>query len=470
MAVTSIWPIKGRLDQVINYVRNPEKVTEKSYQETANLHAIENVLEYATQNIKTEERKYVSCIGFSREEVAMEKFRNIQKLYGKTDGRVCYHGYQSFKENEVIAEQAHEIGVKLAETLWGGKYYVVVATHLNTGHYHNHFVINSVSHIDGVKFHNTKEDYRKMREESDRLCKEYGISVITQNEGRSKSYSEWQAEKAGKLTQRDIIRGDIDRAIKASVTQKQFVQTIETMGYEFKIYTSRGEPLKYPAIKPPGAKGYFRLHKLGQRYELQKIIQRIYDNNTRVNPFKNLITPKIFTQRRLNGTLRKVKYKGLYALYIRYCFELGIIKKNQSPVKKVSFAMREDVIKMDKFMEQSQVLGKYRVETNEQLSTTKQFLVVKISELIGNRKDLQNQLKKAEKCNDETQIKAVKSAISNISIKLKCIRKDLKSLEQVEQRSHQIKNNLLELEKQKISDRQEVKEYEHKFGCSRTNR
>ncbi len=222
MAVTSIWSIKTRLDRVIAYVRNPEKTTEKSYQDTAALHTIDDVIEYAANDMKTEERKYVSCIGFSREEAALEKFRNIQKLYGKTDGRICYHGYQSFKENEVTAEQAHEIGVKLAENLWGNRYYVVVATHLNTGHFHNHFIINSVSHIDGIKFHNTKEDYQLMRQESDRLCKEYGLSVIRQSGGKAKNYSEWQSEKDGKLTQRDTIRRDIDAAVKASNIPEDF--------------------------------------------------------------------------------------------------------------------------------------------------------------------------------------------------------------------------------------------------------
>lgn len=470
MAVTSIWPVKTRLDRVIKYVRNPEKTTEKSCQEMAEFHSIENVLEYAVNDMKTEERKYVSCIGFSREEVALEKFRNIQKLYGKTDGRVCYHGYQSFRENEVTAEQAHEIGVKLAERLWGDRYYVVVATHLNTGHYHNHFVINSVSHIDGIKFHNTKEDYRLMRQESDRLCKEYEISVIEQTNGISKSYSEWRAEKAGQLTQRDIIRRDIDVAVKASVTNEQFMKIMEEMGYEFKTHTSDGEPLKYPAIKPPDAKGYYRLHKLGDSYSLQSISNRIHNNYVREYPVISRYENKIYRSGRLYNSFKKVKHRGIYALYIRYCFELGIIKKNQPSVKRVSFSLREDVICMDKYMEQSKVLGKYKIETIEQLSTAKFFCENTISKLTAERKDLRNQLKKVGKIGDEQKENLIRSEISNKSDQLKIFRKDMNALIEVERCSCKVKENLVKIEKQKIIEKQEVERYEHKFGCSRTTR
>ena len=133
MAVTSIWPIKGRVDRVINYARNPEKTTEGSYGELASLHAIDNVVEYAADDMKTERRSYVSCLN-CREDTAAAQFMETKRLWGKLGGRVCYHGYQSFKADEVTAETAHEIGVKLAQELWGDRFEVVVATHCNTGH------------------------------------------------------------------------------------------------------------------------------------------------------------------------------------------------------------------------------------------------------------------------------------------------------------------------------------------------
>ena len=198
MAVTSIWPIKGRVDRVINYARNPEKTTEGSYEELASLHAVGDVLEYAANDMKTEHRSYVSCLN-CEEETAAHQFIETKTLWqrisgrDKMGGRVCFHGYQSFKANEVTAEIAHKIGVKLAQELWGDRFEVVVATHCNTGHYHNHFVLNSVSFADGLKFDNTPADYARMREVSDRLCREYAISVIENPGGRAKHYAEWQA-------------------------------------------------------------------------------------------------------------------------------------------------------------------------------------------------------------------------------------------------------------------------------------
>ena len=213
MAVTAIWPIKGRVDKVIDYARNPEKTTEAGLPELAALHAVDNVVEYAADEMKTERRSYVSCLN-CREDTAAAQFMETKRLWGKPGGRVCYHGYQSFKADEVTAETAHEIGVRLAEELWGGRFEVVVATHCNTGHYHNHFVINSVSWADGKKFYNSPADYARMREVSDRLCREYAISVIEDPGRQTKDYAEWQAERDGKPTHRGAIRADIDRAIR----------------------------------------------------------------------------------------------------------------------------------------------------------------------------------------------------------------------------------------------------------------
>ena len=100
MAVTSLWPIKYRLDKVINYVRNPEKITEEYYSENAAMHVIDGVLEYAADDTKTERRAYVTCLNCG-EQTAARDFVDTKKLWRKDDGRLCYHGYQSFKPGEV---------------------------------------------------------------------------------------------------------------------------------------------------------------------------------------------------------------------------------------------------------------------------------------------------------------------------------------------------------------------------------
>ena len=360
--------------------------------------------------------------------------------------------------------------MELAKRLWSDRFEVVVATHLNTGHFHNHFVINSVSFKDGYKYYANRETYRHMREESDVLCREYGLSVIEETSGKAKSYAEWQAEKEGKLTQRDTIRRDIDAAIKASVTQQQFISAMKTMGYEFKLWTANGERLKYPSIKPPGAKGFFRFHKLGEEYDLSKVVQRIRNNNIREEPFPDLYKQRIYRKGKINGSFKTMKPKGIYALYLRYCYELGIMKARPTSVKRMSFLMREDIVRMNKYMEQSRVLGKYKIETSEQLLTAKQVFVENISELTDMRRDLRNKLQKATRAGDVKQIEFLKSEISNVSEKLNLLRKEVKFFGQIEQRSMQVKENLQVLDKQKTKDRQEVKENEYKFRSGRTAR
>lgn len=442
MAVTSIWPIKGRIDGVISYARNPEKTTEKAMAEVMAMHAVKNVMEYTANDIKTEQRKYVTGINCS-EETAASEFMNTKILWNKTGGRQCYHGYQSFAQDEVTAEIAHEIGVKLAERLWGDRFEVLVATHLNTGHYHSHFVINSVSFADGYKFYNSPDDYKKMKQVSDELCREYGLSIITETSGKSKTYAERKAEKAGQPTIRDTVRRDIDAAIKASVTQQQFIRAMEMMGYQFKLYDTSGERLKYPAIKPPGAKGYFRFHRLGDEYSLPRIVERIRESKIRQEPFPDLYKPKTRIYGKLNGNFETVlKKNSLYGLYLRYRYELANIRKHPSSVHKIPMSMREDIVKMDSFMKQSETLGKYRIETIDKLKDTLSSLTEKTNTYTDMRKDLRNNMRRAERSGDTSKVNEIKEQITGISAQLKTLRKEIDCLDKVENRSVQVAENI----------------------------
>ena len=275
MAVTSIWPIKGRVDKVINYARNPEKTHDKK--SLLKLHEIEGVIEYAADEMKTETRALVTCLNLSSEENAAKEFMEVKHRYGKEDGRVCYHGYQSFKADEVDADTAHNIGVALARELWGDRFQVVIATHCNTGHYHNHFVINSVSDVDGLKFYNSPEDYRHMREVSDRLCREARISVIENPDGKKENYGEWVAEKNGKPTVRDTIRADIDRAILASTTERDFISVMEEMGYKIETKTETGTPRQHPIVK---SHCYNPFVYLQSDDDIQRLTTNLFKNTT----------------------------------------------------------------------------------------------------------------------------------------------------------------------------------------------
>lgn len=467
MAVTSIWPIKGRVDRVINYARNPEKTTEASHEELASLHAIDNVVEYAADEMKTERRSYVSCLN-CREATAAAQFMETKRYYGKLDGRVCYHGYQSFKADEVTAETAHEIGVKLARELWGDRFEVVVATHCNTGHYHNHFVINSVSWADGKKFYNSPADYARMREVSDRLCREYGISVIEHPGGKAKHYAEWQAEQNGKPTNRGSIRADIDRAILAATTERDFIRVMTEMGYQFKTHGKGGKPLKYPGLKPPDADGYFRFHKLGEGYTLDEIRERILQNLRKQVPFPEA-ERKPPRHYHLRGKPRK-KVTGLRALYFRYCYELHIIVKRPASVKRVSFLLREDVAKLDRLDAETRFLGKRHIGTIGELTACREQSAAEIGALTDQRQELRKELRRLMRQGDTIAADEVKGKIGAISSRLKVLRKEVALCDGIAQRSGQVKDHLERLLNQKENERKELNEHElfrRRGGASR---
>ena len=141
MAVCEIWDVRGRLDHPIDYAENPEKTANPKYTE-ADLQAMVDVMEYATNKDKTEQRFFVTGVNCDPT-TARDEMMVAKAQWSDTSETVCYHGFQSFKSGEVTPEQAHEVGVRLAERMWGDRFQVIVATHLNTECLHNHFVVNT---------------------------------------------------------------------------------------------------------------------------------------------------------------------------------------------------------------------------------------------------------------------------------------------------------------------------------------
>ena len=242
MATTKIWDIKGRVDSLINYAANPEKTDGNKYTEKQ-IQALHDVMDYASDDYKTERSLYVSGVN-TTPDTAKRKMHQTKLRYGKTDGIVAFHAIQSFKPGEVTPEIAHEIGKRLAKEMWGDRFEVVIATHLNKEHLHNHFVINSVSFADGKKYYDNTANYNKMKQISDRLCEEYNLSVIRNPKSKGKHYAEWMAEKNGYPTIRGQIRDEIDGIIEGSYTTQSFWRELKRRGYEVK---NTG---KYIAVKP----------------------------------------------------------------------------------------------------------------------------------------------------------------------------------------------------------------------------
>lgn len=462
MAVTSIWRVHGHIGKVLDYVENAEKTTAVSSGDGD----LSDVIDYAIQQRKTSQtqvrdgekvvQRFVSGINCHPNTAKME-MQKIKKFYGKEDGVIAYHGYQSFAPGEATPEIAHEIGIKLAQQLWGDRYQVLVATHLDrANHLHSHFVINTVSFVDGIKYHRTKEDYQEMRRVSDALCREYSLTVIRNSKGRGMTYNEWAAEKGGKPTLRSVIRSDIDRAILASTTQRNFQEAMQAMGYTFKTRTPDGQPLKYPALKPPGAKGYFRFHRLGPGYSLTEILDRVYDNVRRQTPFPE----EDRTARRWDPFVPYPKAKGIYALYLRYCYELRIIQKHPASVKRVPFSMRQDLILLDKLDAETRFLAKHEYGTAAELESHKEKSTDRISELEQERSTLRNQLRTATRREDGPAIDGLKNRVKEVSSEIKTLRQEVKLCDGIEARSALMERNLEQLQQEQEIERKEEKQHE----------
>jgi len=437
MATTSLWRVKGRIDKTLLYVENPDKTVEPvPMSSKLNRDSMEDVIAYASREKATNKRQLVSSINCSLKN-ARKEMLNVKRMYDKEGGTIAYHGYQSFREGEVTPELAHEIGMALAMELWGDRYQVIVATHLDkASHIHNHFVINTVSHVDGIKYFRSNSDYAKMREVSDRLCREHGLSVINDPQRRGLHYAEWLAEKNGLPSRRAEIRKDIDKAILASTTEQGFVKVMKEMGYEFKVYKANGNRFKYPAVKPYGAGEFFRLHNLGEGYDFDSIMDRIYLNTRKQYPFPEADRKPVVI--RIKGINEPHKLHGLAALFYKYCVKLHIVAMGTAPIKKVSFLLREDVRKMDRYIEQTRFLGKENISTAEELSEKRKASEAALQQLIQERTSIYNQLRSARRAEDTERIEALKEQAREKSAVIKEKRKEMKMCDEILARSEDI--------------------------------
>lgn len=457
MATTSLWRIKGQMGHAINYVENPDKTTSPMKVPIGVASdTLEDVIAYAGREEATNKRKLITGINLDYHN-AREQMMVVKRKFEKEHGTIAYHGYQSFAEGEVNPDTAHKIGVALANELWGDRFQVLVCTHLDkASHIHNHFLVNTVSHIDGRKFFRSESDYRKMREVSDRLCREYGLSVIKKPQNKGKHYSLYDAEKNGKPTYGSTIRADIDRAIKASLTENEFYDMLEEMGYELKFYSKKGKPLERPSLKPKNAQKFFRFDNLGEGYSVDEISDRILENIRRRNPFPEETIAKVQKYRREYPP--RPKAKGLAALYYYYCYELKIIVRYPVSVKQVSFFMREDIRKLEQLDRQVQFLGKNNIETYEDLEEFRKKSTSEKEKLTKDRTELRNRLKRVLGKGDELAVLAVKEEIAIVTEKLQKLRDDLAVCGKVEERAEIIQAEYAAIKEQQNEREEEVNE------------
>ena len=267
MATTGFWPVKGHLKKVLDYADNPKKTTALSDPEAG----LAQALAYTADAGKTDRLMYVHALNTIPEQ-AYEDMMATKRRFGKLSGNVAYHGFQSFKAGEISPEEAHQIGIETAQRLWGKDYEVLITTHLNTDNLHNHFVINSVSFRDGKKFLNKKADHYRLREVSDEICLAHQKSVLKDVPFYGGGGLDYWARKNGQPTHREILKKDVEEALRTAVTPQIFVSNLKKLGYS--IVRDRNHA--HLSVKAPGWERAVRLDRLG--YTNDVLNQRIEDN------------------------------------------------------------------------------------------------------------------------------------------------------------------------------------------------
>lgn len=325
MGTTKIWAIKDSLSRVLDYAANPHKTIYSD---------LRNVLHYAGDEEKTggaEKACFVTGVNCSAV-TAFDEMRSVQERFGKTTGNVAYHAYQSFKTDEVTPELCHQIGVELARKMWGDGYQVLVATHFNTGTYHNHFVVKAVNMWDGKKFNCNEGAYWKFRALSDELCAEHRLTIIKNPQGKTPR-SIYFAEKRGDPTTFNLMREAIDYAITCSRGFDDFKRIMRDQGYFIDLNPNR----KYWTIRSENSKKAVRMYRLGESYSNDSIKRRIYEQGfdtwqRNADYTHSRVTLRDYrpTRRQFIGSFKQTKKRtGLVALYMHYCYLLGYYPKNR---------------------------------------------------------------------------------------------------------------------------------------------
>lgn len=434
MAVTKKLVINSRLDSRVNYVLNEDKTR-----------GLVNSIEYAVNKEKTEREKtiYETAINCCLK-TAYKDMIETKKAFNNKDKRLGYHIIQSFKPGETTPEIAHKIGCEFAENSFGDRYEVVVGTHLDKFHLHNHIIVNSVSYIDGKKYRDSQSDfYNGIKNASDEICRKYGLSVIEPSENKkSLTYIEWLARNHKRTSWQTIIRSDIDDCIKQAFSYGNFLVLMEHKGYEIK----QG---KYIAFRPYSKERFSRGYKLGDEYSRDSIRNRIEGKDLKLE----LKTVKTYITNKQNSLFPKGKVTGIKALYAHYLYLMGLVKKNELP-DKAAFVLKEDLLKFERMTKTYKFITDRNLETVEQIEDYKAKCYQTIDMLKEDQLKSKAVSKKKEKLFKALTIvrtlkKPYKLYLDGFTGMKKEHDKYLEALQTLESAGYQTEEQISELEKEK---------------------
>lgn len=444
MAYDKIIPIKGRLDHCVNYVLNPQKTD------------LGRVLDYIGNTDKTippDGSAILETAINCQLETAYQEMLATKRRWNKKGGVLGYHLIHSYAPGEVTPEQAHALGVEFARQLLGDRYEVVISTHLDHDHLHNHVLFNSVSCIDGKKYRdNFKAYFGDIRGTSNAVSHRHDLSVI-KPESKGKSYAEWDEHRKGKATVRDLIRQDIDAIIGQSFTYATFLAALRKNGYEIKT----GPNVKHTAVKAPGGSRFIRLDSLGESYTEDAIKQRL--SATRSSPTPALPQQPIPPPRRKYSIRQKKPFKwkrkprGFRALYGYYLYLLGN-RKPKLKQKYIPLAVRQEVTRLHRYQSQYRLLREYRIDTDDQLAMLSGAFQSDIDALIEQRKRLYKEQRRGGD---------ISSEINTINTNLRQIRKNLKICGSIQADIPQIREHVQIVQQQERKEQQNETAKQHKI-------
>lgn len=398
MAVTKIWTINTHLNASLDYVKNEKKtksvVKIPSISELQDLDErpgedlsdgivitdLDNALSYVSQDYKTDTRHYVSGINCSDTD-ALVDFQAVKKIYGKNDGAIAYHCIQSFAPGEVDPDQAHLIGIKLAEELWGDKgYQVLVCTHLDRNHIHNHFVINSVNSMTGEK--NPCRYHKIISATSDRLVKEYGLSVISDPGMHPLPYTKLSKRmQTAKLT--------VDAAVAVAHNLNEFITYMNNNGYEVQADPNR----MYWTIKHEEWKRPVRLVRLGSGYSNSDILKRIESEVPYVVTTDESLSAR--DQYRVKDRISRInnnwKHTAQYKYFV-FMLKMGF-NLNDYKVPRTSLSIEEEK-QARVVLDAISYMTEHHIETLQQIEDRQVIVEQKIAHLRKSQKALQQKIRR----------------------------------------------------------------------------
>lgn len=457
MPVTSLWRIKGDVAAVVDYAQDSSKTTwDSSILESQGattdgqifVQDLHDVTDYVSRSSATIWKDSTGAIhrlvsGLNCDpDLAVEEMRAVKSKFNKTGGTAAYHGYQSFAEGEGPPDLIHQIGVETARKLWGDRYQVIITTHVDhENHYHNHFVINTVSFVDGKKYYRSKADYCAFRKVSDDLAKEYGFYVIDSPQGHGQ-----KQDIPKKITWRKIVKMDVDEVLKKARTEQHFYALLRNIGYDLK---TTGKDI---SVRAPGMQRFIRLERnFGEEYSRKNLCKRIASKPftvTRCTKRRGIVRKRVYGDYRC----QRRKLHGFMATYIRYCYMLGAIPSRKRHTL-VSPQMKKDLLKMNRIAERTRYLCKHHIATKEDLKEHMCALSSTLEDLTNQRGIVRQQQRTVSIKSDCAAYEANKAKMSELSSHCYSIRKELRLCSEIEKESETVAKKIKDEEQRKQSEK-----------------